>query len=194
MVDAVRGGKRAAQPALAERRSAGELAPVTTWTNGPSGAAREELSLDRAASHLLEECRTIVPGVQALFGFQLIAVFNQGFAQKLASGEQRLHLGAIALTVVAMGLVMAPAALHRQAEPRMVSGRFLHVASNLLLWSLAPLALGLCLDVYLVARVILGVSAWAAVLAAVLLVALSILWYAFPRRLAARWPADERAA
>jgi len=147
----------------------------------------ERISLEQATSHLLEECRTIVPGVQAVFGFQLIAVFNQGFAQKLTDGEQRLHLGAIALVVLAMGLVMAPAALHRQAEPRTASGRFLRVGSRLVLWSLVPLSLGLCLDVYLVARVILGASAWAAALAAALLLALGALWYALPRLLAARW-------
>ena len=147
----------------------------------------ERISLEQATSHLLEECRTIVPGVQAVFGFQLIAVFNQGFAQKLTDGEQRLHLGAIALVVLAMGLVMAPAALHRQAEPRTASGRFLSVGSRLVLWSLVPLSLGLCLDVYLVARVILGASAWAAALAAALLLALGALWYALPRLLAARW-------
>ena len=145
------------------------------------------LSLDEAASHLLEECRTIVPGVQAVFGFQLIAVFNQGFGEKLTAGEQRLHLAAIALVVLAMALVMAPAALHRQAEPRKVSGRFLRAASRLLLWSLAPLALGLCLDVYLVAHVVMHASAGPATLAAALLLTLLVFWYALPRYLKARW-------
>jgi hypothetical protein len=27
--------------------------------------------------HVLEECRTVVPGMQALFGFQFIAVFSE---------------------------------------------------------------------------------------------------------------------
>jgi len=33
----------------------------------------------KTISHLLEECRMVLPGIQALFGFQLIAVFNQPF-------------------------------------------------------------------------------------------------------------------
>jgi len=155
------------------------------------GVDVERLSLEQATSHLLEECRTIVPGVQAVFGFQLIAVFNQGFGEKLSAAEQRVHLAAIALVVVAMALVMAPAALHRQAEPRAVSGRFLRVASRLLLWSLAPLAVGLCLDVYLVARVVLRATPWASVTAAALLVALGTFWYALPHHLAARWNAED---
>ena len=69
------------------------------------GAGKKEaISLDSAAGHLLEECRMVLPGIQALFGFQLIAVFNDGFSQKLSHGEQLLHLLAIVLVVVAIGL------------------------------------------------------------------------------------------
>jgi hypothetical protein len=49
---------------------------------------KEKVSLDSAATHILEECRMVLPGIQALFGFQLIAVFNEGFAEKLSSNEQ----------------------------------------------------------------------------------------------------------
>ena len=45
----------------------------------------EKLSLPEATSHLLEECRMVLPGIQALFGFQLIAVFNSRFADDLLS-------------------------------------------------------------------------------------------------------------
>src|SRR5882724_5287563 len=94
---------------------------------------REQLSLDSAARHVLEECRMVLPGIQALFGFQLIAVFNQGFAENLSHAQQLLHLVAIVLTTLAMALVMTPAALHRQAEPKAVSDRFLWLASNMVL-------------------------------------------------------------
>lgn len=33
----------------------------------------------------------VSPGIQALFGFQLIAVFNSRFAEELTEREQRLH-------------------------------------------------------------------------------------------------------
>jgi len=82
---------------------------------------------------------------------------------------------------------MGPAALHRLTEPRTVSDRFLLVATRLVMWSLAPLALGLCLDVYLVARVVLHESPWPAPLAAALLALLLVVWYVLPRWLRARW-------
>jgi len=77
---------------------------------------KEELPLSKAAQFLLEECRMVLPGMQALFGFQLIAVFSQTFDQKLSAMNQVLHLIALALVAIAIGLVMTPAALHRKTE------------------------------------------------------------------------------
>jgi hypothetical protein len=39
----------------------------------------EELQLAKAAGFFLEECRMVLSGIQALFGFQLITIFNSGF-------------------------------------------------------------------------------------------------------------------
>ena len=124
----------------------------------------------------------VLPGMQALFGFQLIAVFNEGFADKLSSAQQLLHLAATVLVVVAVALVMAPAALHRQTEPEEVSERFIRVASTLLLASMFPLALGLCLEVYLVSIVIVHSEAVAMALAFVLVLVFGLLWLVLPRR------------
>jgi len=44
-----------------------------------SRPAWEDLPLSKAAQLLLEECRMVLPGIQALFGFQLIVVFNSRF-------------------------------------------------------------------------------------------------------------------
>jgi hypothetical protein len=146
------------------------------------GGKREQVSLDSAATHILEECRMVLPGIQALFGFQLIAVFNQGFGEKLTPGEQLIHLAAIALVAVAVALVMTPAALHRQTEPQQVSERFIWVSSKLLLASMFPLAFGLCADVYLVAVIITQNDLVAAAIALALLAFFGVLWVLVPRR------------
>ena len=78
------------------------------------GGRRERVSLDSAATHILEECRMVLPGIQALFGFQLIAVFNDGFGEKLSAPQQLLHLAAIVLVylvsiMVAHSEALAPA-------------------------------------------------------------------------------------
>jgi Family of unknown function (DUF6328) len=146
---------------------------------------QEEVPLSKAAQYLLEECRMVLPGIQALFGFQLIAVFNQTFAQKLTGAEQRLHLLAIGLVAVAIALIMAPAAYHRQTAPQHVSSAFIDVSTRLLLWSMLPLAASICVEFYLISRVILN-SSYAALPAAVLFLIFVALWFVLPRMRALR--------
>src|SRR5581483_580424 len=99
---------------------------------------KEELPLSKAAQMLLEECRMVLPGIQALFGFQLVAVFNSAFDQKLSQTEQHLHFTALALVAIAVALVMAPAAFHRQAGITEITDTFLKLSTRLMLWSMWP--------------------------------------------------------
>jgi len=149
-------------------------------SQGKPATERQELSLNDAATHVLEECRTVVPGMQALFGFQLIAVFNATFKEQLLPAERMLHLVAIVLVTIAIVLVMAPAALH-QTEPEAVSRRFITISSRLLMASMAPLAIGICLDVYIVARVIADSRGLAGIVAGSLLAIFIVFWLLLPR-------------
>jgi hypothetical protein len=144
------------------------------------GDRTEELELPQAVSMLADECRMVLPGVQALFGFQLIAVFSDGFSEKLSQFDQQLHLAAIVLVVVAIGMLMAPAAYHRQTSPMHVSHHLVRVSTRLLMWGLLPLALALSVDLYVVSRLVTGGGA-AALLAAAMLGVLCLFWYLLPR-------------
>ena len=124
----------------------------------------------------------VLPGIQALFGFQLIAVFNQGFSERLSQPEQVLHLIAIVLTVLSMALVMTPAALHRQAEPCEVSERFIWIGSNLVLAGMLPLAMAVGLDAYIVSSLITKNDALAIIIAAAVMTVFAALWLFLPRR------------
>ena len=148
----------------------------------PPAAARQcskPLPLEKAVEYLLEECRIVLPGIQVLFGFQLATVFTERFAHALSTGEQRLHLLAITLVAIAIALIMTPAAYHRQAEPQHASERFIRVSTRLLLASMPPLAIGICLDFYLVSRLVLD-AAWVAWLAAGLFAVFVALWFVLP--------------
>jgi hypothetical protein len=148
----------------------------------PAGSGeKEQLKLDSAASHLLEECRMVLPGVQALFGFQLMAVFNNGFDEKLTAPEQYMHFVAMFLVAVAAALAMTPAAVHRQSEPKAVSERFVWLSSLLLLLAMIALALGLAVDVYLIGRAVFQATAPSLAFAALLLAICAGLWLALPR-------------
>lgn len=150
------------------------------FMSGSNNPAKQTLSLSTAAELILEECRMVLPGIQALFGFQLIAVFSDGFEQKLDSFEQILHLIAIGLVVTATALIMAPAAYHRQTSPLQITEKFIKLATRLLLWSMLPLALGICIDFYLIAQIILDNSLSLPLTAALFAIFL-ILWFALPR-------------
>jgi Family of unknown function (DUF6328) len=149
---------------------------------------REQVSLDSAATHILEECRMVLPGLEALFGFQLIVVFSEAFGDKLSFEEQLVHLVAIILVVLAIALVMAPAALHRQVHQQAVTQRFIRLASKLLLASMLAMALGLCLEVFLVGKVIAASLVVGIVIALALLGLFILLWIVVPRRERARQP------
>jgi len=140
----------------------------------------ETLPLSKAAEHLLNECRMVLPGIQALFGFQLISFFSPGFDQKLGLAEQRLHLLALALVAVAVALVMTPAAYHRQTGGREITEAFVAVSTRLLLYSMLPLAIGIAVDFALIVGMVFD-RVVVVILTSVLLAIFFGLWFLLPR-------------
>ena len=151
----------------------------------PGDEQPEQLSLSNSARFLLEECRMVLPGIQALLGFQLVAVFSSEFDKKLDVADQRIHLVATFLVALAVVLVMTPAAYSRQAHPREVTEGFIRASTRLLLVGMFPLAIGTCLEFYLIAHAILR-SQLSAVLAAVLFAVFVLFWIILPRSKALR--------
>jgi hypothetical protein len=151
-----------------------------------------EESLKDALSQTLDEARMVLPGVQALFGFQLIAVFSDGFEQRLSGFERELHLVAVVLVTIAIALLMTPAAYHRQVDRRRATAEFLAMASRLISGAMLPLAAGLALDIQIVARVITGDLRFATAIGIAVFAMFIVLWFVFPRWRAARRHALKR--
>ena len=137
-------------------------------------------SLEQEATHVTDEARMILPGVQAIMGFQLIAVFNQRF-DSLGRFEQDLHLAAFFLVTLAMGLIMAPAAYHRQIERGSVTRRFVDLASALLTLSLLPLLVGVACDAFILLRLVGGTATNDLCGAGGVVAVLGGLWFVLPR-------------
>ena len=91
----------------------------------------EKNTLKDQLRNVLEEARMVLPGIQALFGFQTVAVFNQAFS-KLPWLAQVVHLAALLSVVTAIALVMMPAAWHRIVEPHQVSRATVSLASRMI--------------------------------------------------------------
>jgi hypothetical protein len=124
-------------------------------------------SLEDEATHATDEARMVLPGVQALLGFQLIAVFNQRFTELGgAAGAGRLSSSPSPPALSCAGRV--PSAGRRGCITR----RFVDLASALLTLSLVPLTLGIVIDAYLIGWLILRREAPSLWLAGGLFVAL----------------------
>jgi hypothetical protein len=145
-------------------------------------ATREELPLSEAAKYLLDECRMVLPGIQALFGFQLVAIFNSAFDQKLNQSQRYIHLIATGLVACAIALIMTPATLHRRSGPHHVYETFLYRSSRLLLASMVPLALAISLEFYLIAGIIIGGTILPMVISTALLALFMFLWFLLPKK------------
>src|SRR6266540_4381422 len=130
-------------PFLPSRKRKERPPTMTDKTREPA-EEREELPLSKAAENLLQECRILLPGLQALFGFQLIAVFQPTFEQKLSPAEQQLHLLALGLGALATAVIITPAAYHRQTGSCEATAGFVTVSSRLLMASMPLLALSVC--------------------------------------------------
>jgi hypothetical protein len=137
-------------------------------------------SLSSQVNTIEQEARMILPGIQTLFGFQLISVFSTAFQTELSSDEKGLHLFALILISISAVLVIAPAAYHRQANHQ-ISEHFVRLSTRFLALALFPLALGTCIDVYIVARVTTHSDFWSMVIAVGLFALQSAVWFIYPR-------------
>jgi Family of unknown function (DUF6328) len=135
--------------------------------------------LETQVDQLLTEARVIIPGVQALLGFQLTVTLTQAFAE-LGSSAKITHAIALCCMALAVILLMAPASLHRIAFAGQDDPAFLAIGSRFVVAAPLPLALGLALDTYVATIRALNSEFAATALAVGSLVVLLGLWYVFP--------------
>ena len=156
---------------------------------GRSRASEDLLDQERNS---LDEARMVLPGIQAVFGFQLIVVFNERFAQ-LPEVLRIAHFASLSLVVVAVALIMTPAAYDRLAEPDVVTRRFLANTATLLTTAMGVFGCAIATEMFVVATMVtqsstLGIAASLAALAL-----FGSLWFLFPLRRAREEAARRRA-
>ena len=125
---------------------------------------------------MLTEARVVLPGVQALLGFQFAAMLAEGF-DKLPAGLRYLHLGALGCMALAIVLLMTPAAWHRLVERGEESEGFHSFASAMVVAALVPIAVGISADFYVVTWKIAQSAVVAGSMAAALFVLFIGLWF-----------------
>jgi hypothetical protein len=126
--------------------------------------------------HVLTEARVVLPGAQALLGFQLIAVLTESF-DRLPDVSKYVHLASLGMIAVTVVLLMTPAAYHRIVEQGEETEHFHRFASKMVVSALVPLALGLSGGVYVVVQKVTDSTLVAVVSALVTLALFWELWF-----------------
>ena len=150
---------------LAHTPRAPEKEPVT-----------ERTKLDEKIRQVLTEARVVLPGAQALLGFQFAAILMDAFTH-LPKVSQLLHLASLGLIASSIVFLMAPAAFHRLVERGEDTPRMHRFASTMLVCAMVPLALGISLDFYVVVEKVLDSAALSIGLAMASLIFFFGLWF-----------------
>jgi len=112
----------------------------------------EQLQHDMEMRNIIEEARVVLPGVQALFGFQTIAVFNDRFAD-LADYAKACHALGMIMVIVSIAMVMTPAIYYRACHGH-ATAPMVRLSARMIRGALGPLAIGLALDMFTVIHVV----------------------------------------
>jgi hypothetical protein len=135
--------------------------------------------------HVLTEARTVLPGSQALLGFQFICTMTDAF-DKLPVTLKYIHLASLALVAVSVVLLMTPAAYHRIVERGEETERFHRFSSRVLLASMIPLALGVTGSFFVVVEKVTHSGAISTASSALLLALFFGLWFGYTTYVRAR--------
>jgi hypothetical protein len=141
--------------------------------------------LDVRVEQMLTEARVLIPGAQALFGFQLAVMLTEAFGD-LDAGVQIVHVVALCCIALAVILLMTPAAFHRLAFGGENTETFFRLGSLLVVAAALPLALGITFDLYVAMTRAFDTPLPALLAAFATGLVLLSLWYVQPLLLRAR--------
>jgi hypothetical protein len=139
----------------------------------------KEQSLETRIIQALTELRVILPGAQALFGFQFSIVLTRGF-DTLPPLTKGVHLASLMAVAGAITLLIAPAAYHRIAAKGKAEQRVLTYSTMMILSALGLLAFGMAGAAYVTVQKIFEWPILAGGIAAAVLVAFAFMLYALP--------------
>jgi hypothetical protein len=146
---------------------------------------KPDTPIDTRVEHMLTEARVLLPGAQALLGFQLAVMLTEAFGNLLASSKI-IHVAALCCISVAVILLMAPAAFHRITFGGRNTERFHRLGSALVVAAAVPLGGGIVGDLYVAVTKALDTPAIGAAVALGVAAVLIALWLIHPLLLRAR--------
>jgi hypothetical protein len=166
-------------PALLRRAHKESRRQVNVMTPKETETVAGHTTLHDKIRQVLTEARVIIPGNQALLGFQFAIILQTGF-RELAPWLKWIHLASLSLIALSTVLLLTPAAYHRIVEQGEETKRFYRVAHVMVLCSLPPLAAGICGDFVLVVYKMTETRSVSLIAAGLMLSLFGVLWFGYP--------------
>jgi hypothetical protein len=154
------------------------LADLVQPTRAQMPQEPQETPLSEKIKEVLIEARMVLPGAQALLGFQFTVFVMEGF-DRLPQSSKYVHFASLACIAISTILLITPAAYHRIVESGEDSEDFHDFASRMLLAAMVWLALGLCGDFFVVCRKVTQSTPVALASALTMLVIFYGLWFGY---------------
>ena len=107
----------------------------------------KDTPLHTRIDQLLTESRLLLPGAQAILGFQFAVMLSKSFDELPASAHV-VHVAALVLVAFAVILLMTPAAIHRITFGGEDTERFHTIGGRFVIAAAVPLGLGISLELY----------------------------------------------
>lgn len=139
----------------------------------------ETTSVKDRIEHMLTEIRVVLPGAQALLGFQFTAMLTDKF-ETLDPLRQRIHLGSLCAIALAVILLMAAAPFHRLSAGGEATEDVDRFGVIVMLAAMVPLALGMVGDFFIVLDLVSRSAPLSAGAAGLLLALILSLWFGLP--------------
>jgi Family of unknown function (DUF6328) len=142
----------------------------------PEKDRKQESSLTEKINEVLIEARMVLPGAQALLGFQFIIVLMDRFTS-IPRSSQYIHFLSLCATALSTIILIMPAAYRRIVYHGEDSEDFHRKAGSMLLTAMVSIGLGICGDFLVVCRMVTHSFVASTVLSFVLLGFFYVLWF-----------------
>jgi hypothetical protein len=139
----------------------------------------EPTPLPAKVDQMLTEARVVLPGAQALLGFQFTVILTRSF-ESLPSEVKSLHLVALCCVAAAIVFLMTPAALHRISFGGEDNETFLRLGGAFVIAAPALLAFGIAGDLFVATYKASDSTVLAGSMAGASLTILAVFWFALP--------------
>jgi hypothetical protein len=138
----------------------------------------DDIKLKDKIRQVLTEARVVLPGAQALLGFQFAAFLMESF-DKLPGSSKAIHSLSLALVALSIIFLMTPAAYHRIVEQGEDTEHFHRFAGRALIAAMIPLALGITGDLFVAMRKVTDSAMLAGLAALLSLMTFYGMWFGY---------------